>query len=192
MWAQYDSYLTAMRDILGLRLPEHDKYTAWEDCAIHGGYRFMHERFCIVCDFPEFIKTDENHEPHCIDGPSHRWRDGWELFHLWGVRIEPEMLDYDARQIMAVENAEQRMTLIKRAGLENMLEHLDSQCLDSRDGYDLLTLNINDRPCEYLKMVNPTTGEIHVEGIKPGIKTVNQAIAWRMGLDVYENPKFTA
>lgn len=32
-------------------------------------------------------------------------------------------------------------------------------------------------------MSNPSTGEIHIEGIKPGIKTVQEAMAFRLGLD---------
>ena len=50
--AHYDCYLTAMRDILGLRLKEHENYKYWEEAAIHGTFRVMHEKFCIVADFP--------------------------------------------------------------------------------------------------------------------------------------------
>ncbi len=37
MWAERDSYLTAARDILGLRLSAHEAYAHWEQAAIHGG-----------------------------------------------------------------------------------------------------------------------------------------------------------
>lgn len=79
MWAAWECYLTSARDILGLRLPAHEKYDAWERAAIHGGYRYMHEEFCMVSDFPEVLEVDAQNRPHCDSGPSHRWRDGWSL-----------------------------------------------------------------------------------------------------------------
>ena len=64
-----------------------DKYQAWEDCAKEGGFRVMHDKFCIVCDFPEKIQTDVNGRPHCTTGSSHRWRDGFELYYLNGIKV---------------------------------------------------------------------------------------------------------
>ena len=91
MWGQYDSYLTADRDVLGLTdLDCWEKYKYWEQSAIEGSWRYMHEEFCIVSDFPEHIKVDDQNRPHCESGPSHRWRDGWELYHLCGVRFDKD------------------------------------------------------------------------------------------------------
>src|SRR5690606_25305506 len=70
MWAGYDCYLTACRDILGLELREHEAYAYWEQAAIHGGFRVMHEEFCMVSDFPEAIRVDGRNLPHCETGPS--------------------------------------------------------------------------------------------------------------------------
>jgi len=60
--------------------------------------------------------------------------------------------------------------------------------------YELLLVRIEDRMCEFLKMVNPSTGEIHMEGVAPGTKTVNQALAFRLGLTEkeYHKPAFEA
>jgi hypothetical protein len=87
MWSSSDCHMTAYRDILGLVLPEHDKYKSWEACAIEGGFRIMHEEFCIVSDRPEILKVDDENRPHSEDGPSHRWRDGWSLYYWHGVAI---------------------------------------------------------------------------------------------------------
>jgi hypothetical protein len=91
MWGAWDCYLTAARDILGLQLPAHEKYAAWEQAAIHGGYRYIHPEFCMVSDFPRFIKMDDANRPHCDNGPSHQWRDGWSLFFWHGVSISDEL-----------------------------------------------------------------------------------------------------
>jgi len=93
MWVGDSAYLTAYRDILGLELPCYKDYAYWEQAAIHGGFRVMHEKFCIVSDFPEIIKIDNQNMPHCEDGPSHRWRDGWSLYHWHGTSIPQEWIE---------------------------------------------------------------------------------------------------
>jgi len=129
MWPSYDCYLTAGRDVLGLKLPAHEKYQAWEQCAIHGGFRWMHEEFCMVSDFPEILKKDDQNRPHAEGGPSHRWRDGWEIYFWHGVKVSrqiimaPETLTID--QVRKEENAEVRRVMIERMGWErfcNMAE----------------------------------------------------------------------
>jgi hypothetical protein len=40
-----------------------------------------------VVDFPERLLVDESNRPHCDSGPSHRWRDGFEIHHWHGYRI---------------------------------------------------------------------------------------------------------
>ena len=49
----------------------------------------MHEKFCMVSDFPVLIKIDNENLPHCEDGPTHKWRDGWSLYH-WHGTVVPE------------------------------------------------------------------------------------------------------
>jgi hypothetical protein len=125
MWAAWDCYLTAARDILGLRLPAHEAYAAWEQCAIEGGFRIMHEEFCMVSDFPERILADDQHRPHCDDGPSHRWRDGWSLWHIHGVRVTEQIVmrpdTLTIQQIRDEDNAEVRRVMIERFGQDRYI-----------------------------------------------------------------------
>src|SRR3990167_423590 len=117
MWAYYESYLSACRDVLGLHLKEHAAYAHWEQAAIHGGFRIMHPEICMVSDFPEIIRKDAQNRPHCADGPSHRWRDGWELYHWHGVAVSRHWIMgrefVDVAEILREENTEKR-----RAGME--------------------------------------------------------------------------
>lgn len=137
MWAAWDCYLTAARDILGLRLPEHKKYAAWEQCAIHGGFRFIHEKFCMVCDFPEILTVDDQNRPHNASGPSHRWRDGWSLYHWHGVRVEedrafvitnPECIT--AEMIDVEDNSELKRVMLERFGYERYLKETGATVVD--------------------------------------------------------------
>lgn len=120
MWAAWDCYVSSWRDVLGLRLPEYEKYAAWEACAIHGGFRMLHPEFCMVSDFPAILRVDAQNQPHCEDGPSHQWRDGWSLWHWHGVAVTEQIImrpeTVTAAQVQAEENAEVRRIMVERMG----------------------------------------------------------------------------
>ena len=126
MWSAWDCYLTAARDILGLRLTSHAAYAAWERCAKVGGFRFVHEQFCMVSDFPDTLKVDAERRPHCADGPSHRWRDGWTLYYWHGVRVSQQIIEaprtLTVAQIESETNAEVRRVMIDRYGPKRYLQ----------------------------------------------------------------------
>jgi len=143
MWSAWDCYLTAYRDVLGLVLPEHEKYRAWEACAIEGGFRIVHEEFCIVSDRPEVLTVDDRNRPHGENGPSHRWRDGWSLWHWHGVAIpeaqrhiieQPERITVD--EIQAETNAEIRRVMIERYGYDRYIRDAGLTLVDSRPADD--------------------------------------------------------
>jgi hypothetical protein len=125
MWSAWDCYLSACRDILGLKLPQYEKYAAWEEAALTGGFRIMHEEFCMVSDFPCRLKLDELNRPHCADGPSHEWRDGWKLYHWHGLRIDAQIIEapetITVAQIEAEQNTEIRRVMIDRYGPKKYL-----------------------------------------------------------------------
>lgn len=92
------------------------------------------------------------------------------------------------KDILQLKNAEQRMQGMKYIGLGKFFDSLTKKVVDKKDDYELLLIDHEGEQCEYLKMVNPSTGEIHLEGIQPGLKTVDQALAWRNGLEYWINP----
>ena len=123
MWSTWDSYFTAFRDVIGLQLPEDEKYRAWEACAVEGGFRVVHEEFCIVCDRPEVLTIDDQNRPHNATGPSHRWRDGWALYYWHGMRIPAELnfIIHSPEQITVADiegqtNSELRRVMVDRYG----------------------------------------------------------------------------
>jgi hypothetical protein len=205
MWAGYCSYLAAFRDVLGLQLPEYEKYKYWETAAIEGGFRVMHEKFCIVSDFPEFIKTDEENQPHCEDGPSHRWRDGWELYHWHGIRVPAHWITHkdtlDPVEVIRCEDVEQRAAGASIIGWPRMIKHLDRKIIDGDPDTDIgalveLTLPGLPEPGRFLQAVCPRNGSI-VEGVPRTsdidglpIETAMAAQAWRDALPAseYEHP----
>ena len=135
MWGSWDSFLTAGRDVLGLDLPIYKKYAAWETCAKEGGFRFMHEDFCMVSDFPEILLKDAQNRPHCSSGPSHRWRDGFEIHHLHGVRFENKE-DFDRhkslsiKDILKLDNTDMRAVLMMEKKPDAIFEEMDCRKID--------------------------------------------------------------
>jgi hypothetical protein len=134
MWAYSASYFDAMKNVIGLDLPEFGPYQSWEDCAIHGGFRVMHEEFCIVSDFPETLKVDEENRPHCEDGPSHKWRDGWSLYHWHGTKVpeawimSPESIT--PKEVIGTADLELRAAGMQIIGWANLLDALGAELID--------------------------------------------------------------
>ena len=157
----------------------------------------MHPEFCIVSDFPEFIKMDENNEPHCEDGPSHRWRDGVEFFFWHGTQVpdhwimKPETVD--PAEILQTREVEVRAAGISIIGMARMLDRLDHRIIDSDPDPlhgDLIEVTIPDlpEPVLYLKAHCPRNGTI-MEAVNPAEmdeRTVKGAQAWRLGIPASE------
>jgi hypothetical protein len=193
MWGQYDSYLTACRDILGLTgLECWDKYSAWEQAAIHGSWRYMHEEFCIVSDFPEILAVDEQNRPHSDTGPSHRWRDGWELYHLCGVKFEKELWEkvtsgkLTAKELAEIEDVDQRKIAMTYLTGDDFVRETNAKLVDEGETihyqhlgnrrivkgtkgtavinrlYKIAAGDLYEEDKYFLKYTNPSTDEEHI------------------------------
>lgn len=190
MWVAYDAYLTAARDILGLRLSPHAAYAHWEQAAIEGSFRVMHEEFCIVSDFPEIIKVDTENRPHCENGPSHRWRDGWSLYHWHGVSVPAEWIEDRASLTPEIaltwQNIEQRRAACEILGWGSILAALDARVIDEDGDPEIGTLVDVDLPGsgrERFLRVLCGTGREFALPVPPEMKTALEAQAWTWGLD---------
>jgi len=189
MWGGFPAYAEAMRDVLSLKgLKVWEKYDAWERCAIYGGFRLMHEKFCLVSEFPVSLKMDERNRPHCTTGPSHRWKDGFEIYYLNGIRMRKEDVmtpaeKLDPKEILKRENVEERRELIRKVGIERMLSVLKNKVLDKKGDYSLLSIELSDqvKDARFLKMLNPSIQIWHLEGVSRECNTVAEAINWRAG-----------
>lgn len=203
MWAAWDCYLTAARDILGLRLLPHAAYAHWENAAIHGGFRVMHPEFCMVCDFPEFIKTDNQNEPHCETGPSHRWRDGWSLYHWHGVAVPAEWIEKPTaltpQTALGQQDTALRIAAMQIIGWPRMIEQLSAKVVNRHPegllGGELLAVskslfNPDERgTMKFLRAECPRNGIICFR-VPDETKTAHEAQAWKAGLppNIYQLP----
>jgi hypothetical protein len=179
MWSGFLSYATAFRDTGWLDLPEHALLAHMEDAA-EGGFRVMHEEFCLVCDNPEILLKDAQNQPHCEDGPSHRWRDGWSLWHIHGVCVteqivlRPETLTLD--QIDKEENAEVRRVMVDRYGTQKYLSESGAKLLHADVWHGLPRGLIEDKHGQrYLYGSDNSTGRIYAMPVDSEAKTCKQA-----------------
>ena len=198
-WSAYPSFLSFFRYVAKLDI-DYTKWDYYEKAAIHAGHRIMHEKFCIISDRPEILKIDEQNRPHSFDGPFCRWRDGSALYSIHGIRVpmwicETKKEDFTKEMIVNETNADNRRCIIQKIGIEKAIELLGADVIDSYESpiggkYELLQIDYDGRGKRcYLKMKSKSIDAYHIEGIKPGITTVKEAIAYRNGLDKFEEPE---
>jgi len=190
MWGAWECYISAFRDVLGIKLPQYEKYMAWEACAIEGGFRIMHDEFCIVSDRPEILRVDNENRPHCENGPSHKWRDGWSLYHWHGVKIPGEWVTGSppsAKEAITWSNIEQRRAACEIVGWGNILKELNAKIIDKDEDEEIGTLieaEVPDSGKERFLSVKCGTGRTGIVLPVPReMKTALQASAWTYGID---------
>ena len=190
MWTAYNCFLTAFRDVIGLDLPEYKNYKYWEEASMYGGFRVMHKEFCMVCEFPEFIKIDDNNRPHCEDGPSHRWTDGWSIYNWHGVSVPKEWIEnketLTAKIALTWENIEQRRCACEILGWATILSELNATIIDTDidpEIGELLEVELPDLGKEKFLKVLCGTGRTFALPVPPEMTTALEAQAWTWGMD---------
>lgn len=119
------------------------------------------------------------------------------------VMTPPEKID--PRMILKESNAEIRREIVRKVGIDIVCQKLNAKVIDRKEieysqehklapssevagitgggetsVYELLSLDLGDgRHRPYLKMLNPSIGVWHVEGVSPECETVDDAIKWR-------------
>jgi leucine-rich repeat protein SHOC2 len=77
------------------------------------------------------------------------------------------------------ENAEIRKILIEQIGYDRICQELDAIIIDNWREYSLLKIDgVDIEPMMLLKMICPSTEDIHVLRVPPDIETAEAAIMW--------------
>jgi len=186
-WAAWVCYLTAFRDVLGLRLPVYRKFQYWEKAALYGGFRLMFSDRCIVSDFPDRICVDRQWRPHCDSGPSHCWSDGWELWHLHGVAVDEQIVlrpeTQTVEQMDNETNADVQALRIERYGWPRYLRETGATCLDERrnDIDGTREALFRDRHGRLRLVATCPTARVFAPSVPAGIVSCEQAQNWLAG-----------
>jgi hypothetical protein len=146
------------------------------------------ESAVLLCDRPAEVHLKEG-RLHRDGGPAARWRDGLLTWALNGVIVPQEVVEtpgerLDARLVPEEINAEVRREIVRKIGIERICRDLGATTLDRQGDYELLLVPLfDDWPTPYLKMLNPSTGTYHIEGVPPECATVAEALEWRNGTE---------
>ena len=128
-----------------------------------------------------------NGERHREDGPAIEMAEGTKVWFVNGVKV-PEWLvttpscDIDPKELFKIRNAQVRSEFVKKVGINRILTAFKAQIIESTGIYELLILQIGKRKRPYLRMQNPSTGEYHIEGVRPRCTTIKEALNYRNGL----------
>src|SRR5690606_31496264 len=164
---------------------DYSKWEPYETLATIGP-RLLHKEFCILSELPEVLVTDENNRPHCADGPSHRWRDGFALYYWHGIRVPRRLIEapetYTAAEIKAETNSEIHRVFAERLGWDRYLELRGFRVLDTwtdpRTGlcYELLEpeTRVGEFEPRYLRMQSPPLHDgsqpYYIEPVSPELR----------------------
>ena len=111
-----------------------------------------------------------------------------KFYYLHGVPFaNPEWIttpieQIDSGRILAMLDVDQRAQMMRRKGIEQFLDQLFHRVIDKRGSYELIQVLVGDSTREfgtYLKMLNPSIGIWHMEGVPNNIRTVDEALGWR-------------
>jgi hypothetical protein len=195
---QYDECLTtALKEVLGLRLPRSEKFSTWQDVVTKCGAFVLHEEFCIISDFPQVCRIDEESRPHCTNGPSYVWKDSWKLYHWQGIRVTRQLIErpdtITVEDIKKEPNLEVRRLMLERYGFKNFLIDSDAKEIH-RDECGVLYIQEIDPAFEPIVMVKVLNSTAEADGsrkeyflrVPPHISTAKAAVAWTFGLTADE------
>jgi hypothetical protein len=181
-WAGWASFYDFMRNELGIEYPP--EYDVFRQC-ITFGMVYPTPDCCYVCQPPTVLKKNAN-GLHCEDGPAVSYGGDNEIYALNGVVMDKKYVLTPAEKIEPLDvlkesNVEVRRELIRKVGLEVIFDRLPNKMLDKRDNYELYSVSLSTEvpDARYLKMVNPSIGCFHVEGVAPETNTVAEALNWR-------------
>jgi hypothetical protein len=153
----------------------------------------------VISPMPSALRLDKQGRLHAEGEAAVDYSSQPFVYALHGVRFPVEMAikwvvppvsELPIDQVLSITNTEQRREIIKRIGIQNMWKQLNPRMLDTAtiagNSYQLHEISLtgnasNDRMNRiYLQMLNPSViGEIHIEGVHPDCRTVEQALNWR-------------
>lgn len=192
----YDSGWTAFCDFferIGVEFDKEWNFSTWKNFVLKSGVfgSLLFENVAFVCIRPCVVKRKEDGDLHCEDGPAIAWVDGYGEFSLNGVWMEEAHVmtpaeKLDPKIIVTERNVEVRRELIRKIGIERFIQASGAKVLDGplvinepyKTEYSLISVDLSEevKGEKFLKMLNPSIGVWHVEGVPPSCRTVRDAL----------------
>ena len=164
------------------------------DLAKNSNWWIPREGIALLSHKPIACTVDEKGRLHNLENMAIKYRDGFGVFAIHGVRFDKELFkkvgtnSLSAKEILKIENMEQRMIALKLRGTETLLEELEAKKLHSSTrGNTLYKIeNVFSRDAYFLKYSCPSTARIYVSGVDPEVAEqsldADICMAWKFKL----------
>ena len=133
---------------------------------------------------------------HNDTGPSIRYRDGWSLYHVHGVKVPADVVerpqDLTLERVRDEANAEVRRVMLSRYGEARYLRDLGAKAIHRDSTGELYRAEIaDDEPIVMVKVRNSTPepdGSVKDYWLRvpPQIQRARDAVAWTFGIKARE------
>ena len=181
-------------------------FETYRDVFVKGIWNcIMFENVCIVSMLPSKVLRDESGRLHSITEASVQFSDGSGHYTIYGVRFKKELWEsitsrkLPVRDVLQLQNIEQRYIALQHYGFENMLDELNAKLIHkSKRGNELFEIPFKtERETIKLKLLRyscPSTDRVYGSFVPPEITKADQAMAWKHNMteDEYEVLKIEA
>jgi len=197
MNAGYFSFFDYMKEVLKIDLG--DKWETYRETS-KISLIYPLDVMCICSDKPreEHFKGEVLHRD---GGPAISYNDGFVAYALNGVRVPKKIAVTPANKLnpklfMDEKNVEIRREIVRKIGMSVIIDKMGAKSIDKQENngllsilgkdssevvYELLSFPVDGVDRKYLKMMNPSIGIWHVEGVPPSCNTVDDALNFRNG-----------
>ncbi|MGB3510222.1 MAG: DUF6745 domain-containing protein [Microcoleaceae cyanobacterium] len=193
LWGSFVGWIDFCISVLGCECSQND-WKVFESVVKYCGWIYPLRNLCIICDRPRKLLLDDEYRPHAVEKPAIEFADGYCLYANHGVRL-PEAYgkfhpqNWQAKWLLTTKNSELRRVLIQEIGYEEICQELQTIEIDTWQEYTLLRIDddADIEPIYILKMICPSTGNIHILRVPPNINSAKSAIRWvNWGIDPEE------
>lgn len=189
----YFAQYKALQEVCGVEIKdENGSFNAYRNTMETGPiWPLFDTGICVVCLPPTVLHYNAS-GMHCENGPAVVYPDklfgDFEIYALNGVSVPKEVVMTPKEEVdkawldthfFREPNAEIRREILRKIGVETFIGYVDAETVDTMGDYSLLKIEIMPGvEARYLKMLNPSTGTWHVEGVADTCKTCQAALLW--------------
>jgi hypothetical protein len=162
---------------------DFEKLTTWLAISKSMGWWSAFEGIVFCCERPEKQIVNSAGVLHCENGPAILCREGWPVWALNGVQMKEDQImtpseRMDPRIILSEQNVDVRRELLRKIGIERFMQVSQTKKLHAMGDYELLAIDLSSELPQrrFLKMLNPSLGIWHVEGVPQECETVQHAL----------------
>lgn len=122
VWGQHDAGFLGWCDALH-RIGVTVDVEGLSLVARNAGWWWPMRDAVILTDRPDTLLRDTQGRLHCTTGPALRYRDGWSIYAIHGVRVPADLIEtgWDVKRVLSESNAEVRRAAIELTGWENFI-----------------------------------------------------------------------